>query len=195
MGAREIKDARQRAGLTQTSMCDLLGISKRTIEKWEQGERTPPEWAERLLIKELMSLTDNRIVELQLKNVMRQEAYSKAGKLFLDKLPGMVEPLSLRRYLRRYTQKRYDVIDVSGESSYGYIYAVAETVASDLKENEGMRYVPDGADHIIKSEQVWLPEGFAVGFTANDVKNLIAKIYGESHVVEKLESMTGKEKK
>ena len=35
------KDIRERYGMTQAQFARLLGISARTLEKWEQGERHP----------------------------------------------------------------------------------------------------------------------------------------------------------
>lgn len=53
-----IKEARLAAGLSQQKMSDIMGIPKRTIENWETGQRTPPEWAERLVIAELERIAD-----------------------------------------------------------------------------------------------------------------------------------------
>ncbi len=36
-----ITRARLRAGLTQAQFAQLLGVSKRTLEQWEQGRRQP----------------------------------------------------------------------------------------------------------------------------------------------------------
>ena len=36
-----IARARLRAGLTQAQFAQLLGVSKRTLEQWEQGRRQP----------------------------------------------------------------------------------------------------------------------------------------------------------
>ena len=55
----QIKAARHAAGLTQKSMSDRFGIPKRSIENWEGGQRTPPEWAARLLLKELAALAND----------------------------------------------------------------------------------------------------------------------------------------
>src|SRR5215831_18215357 len=33
--------ARQKAGLTQAQFAQLLGVSRRTLEQWEQGRRVP----------------------------------------------------------------------------------------------------------------------------------------------------------
>lgn len=49
----KIKEARQKAGLTQKQMSEMFGIPKITIESWDRGVRTPPKWSEKLLIKEL----------------------------------------------------------------------------------------------------------------------------------------------
>ncbi len=48
-----IKEARQLAGLTQQGVTDLLKIPKRTLQDWESGKRTPPGWAEALVVEKL----------------------------------------------------------------------------------------------------------------------------------------------
>lgn len=48
-----IKEARLNAGLTQAQMSELLEIPKRTIGDWETGQRTPPIYVEKLIIREL----------------------------------------------------------------------------------------------------------------------------------------------
>lgn len=53
-----IKEARLAAGLTQKGMSDTLGIPKRTIEDWEGGRRTPPEWVANLVIEKLMQIAE-----------------------------------------------------------------------------------------------------------------------------------------
>ena len=42
--------ARLKSGLTQTQFAALLGVSKRTLEQWEQGRRAPS-GAARMLIR------------------------------------------------------------------------------------------------------------------------------------------------
>ena len=49
----ELKDARIAAGMTQQEMSDKLDIPKRTIENWESGQRTPPEYVKKLVLREL----------------------------------------------------------------------------------------------------------------------------------------------
>ena len=49
----EIKKAREEAGLTIKELADLLGAPYRTIQNWNLWERKPPEWIERLVIKEI----------------------------------------------------------------------------------------------------------------------------------------------
>lgn len=48
-----IKEARQAAGLTQQGVTDTLGIPRRTLQDWESGKRTPPGWAEALVVEKL----------------------------------------------------------------------------------------------------------------------------------------------
>lgn len=51
-----IREARQAAGLTQQGVTDALGIPRRTLQDWEAGKRTPPGWAEALVIAKLEKL-------------------------------------------------------------------------------------------------------------------------------------------
>lgn len=45
----EIKTIRKRIGLSQTRFARLIGVSKRTLENWEQGRRRPTGPARTLL--------------------------------------------------------------------------------------------------------------------------------------------------
>lgn len=56
----KIKEHRIAAGLTQQAMSDIMKIPKRTIEDWESERRSPPEWAEILIINELKRITENK---------------------------------------------------------------------------------------------------------------------------------------
>jgi putative transcriptional regulator len=44
-----IVQARMKAGLTQAQFAKLLGVSKRTLEQWEQGRREPSGAAKTLI--------------------------------------------------------------------------------------------------------------------------------------------------
>lgn len=58
--SEKIKETRKAAGLTQKQMADEMGIPKRTIENWEAGVRSCPEWAERLVVAELYRIKDRK---------------------------------------------------------------------------------------------------------------------------------------
>ena len=49
----DFKSARKRAGLTQQQMADMFKIPKRTLENWESGSRTPPEYVKLLVLEKL----------------------------------------------------------------------------------------------------------------------------------------------
>lgn len=53
-----IKRARQRAGLSQKELSELLEVPKRTIENWDNGSRKPPKWVEKLIIEKLERIQD-----------------------------------------------------------------------------------------------------------------------------------------
>lgn len=44
-----IKDLRLRTNLSQSKFADVVGIPVRTIQKWEQGERVPPDYVIKLI--------------------------------------------------------------------------------------------------------------------------------------------------
>ena len=56
--AEALKEARAATGMSQQKMADRMLISKRTIEKWETGERTPPPYVQRFVLNELNNLKD-----------------------------------------------------------------------------------------------------------------------------------------
>ena len=51
--AQQLKEARKSAGISQQAMADKMLIPKRTIEKWETGERVPPDYVQRFVLNEL----------------------------------------------------------------------------------------------------------------------------------------------
>lgn len=59
MGAKEIREARKKAGMTQLQISDKLGIPLRTIKDWESGTHNPPKYVEDLVIEKLNSLREN----------------------------------------------------------------------------------------------------------------------------------------
>lgn len=54
--AEALKEARAATGMSQQKMADRMLISKRTIEKWETGERTPPPYVQRFVLNELENI-------------------------------------------------------------------------------------------------------------------------------------------
>lgn len=58
--AEQLKRARAAAGLSQQGMADQMLIPKRTIEKWETEERTPPPYVQRFVLNELRSIAEGK---------------------------------------------------------------------------------------------------------------------------------------
>ena len=54
-----IREARRLAGLSQQGVTDTLGIPKRTLQDWEAGKRTPPGWAEALVVEKLNKIAQD----------------------------------------------------------------------------------------------------------------------------------------
>ena len=67
--AEQLKAARKGAGISQQGMADRMLIPKRTIEKWETGERTPPEYVQRFVLNELRTIQEN--IDAQIKHIVK----------------------------------------------------------------------------------------------------------------------------
>lgn len=44
-----VTEARMKTGLSQSAFADMIGISKRTLQEWEQGRRQPSKAAKTLI--------------------------------------------------------------------------------------------------------------------------------------------------
>lgn len=53
----KIKTARMKAGLSQAEMSRQFKIPVRTLQDWEAGKRSTPEWAELLIIEKLENIS------------------------------------------------------------------------------------------------------------------------------------------
>ena len=51
--AKTIKELRESTGMSRRKFSDHTGIPVRTLEDWEAGRRTPPEYVPRLLAYQL----------------------------------------------------------------------------------------------------------------------------------------------
>lgn len=54
--SEQFKEARAETGLSVAKLAERMLISKRTLEKWESGERTPPLYVQRFVLNELETL-------------------------------------------------------------------------------------------------------------------------------------------
>lgn len=52
-----IKEARQKAGFSQSEVCALLEIPLRTYQNWEQNKRVPATWLAKLIVAEILRHT------------------------------------------------------------------------------------------------------------------------------------------
>jgi putative transcriptional regulator len=87
-----VTEARTRTGLSQPRFAQLLGVSPRTLQEWEQGRRNPSGAA-----RTLLTIARNRpeaIVEAM--NSAPAEPESKSGRV-IRRAPRMAERASARR--------------------------------------------------------------------------------------------------
>ena len=62
-----IKAAREAAGLTQAEVYEVLRIPMRTLQDWENERRTPPEWAELLIIEILEQIKEQKTMTYEVR--------------------------------------------------------------------------------------------------------------------------------
>lgn len=58
-----IKGLRIQAGMTQKAFAEYLGIPHRTIQNWEGGQRTCPEYVEKMILDKLHQRDYKTILE------------------------------------------------------------------------------------------------------------------------------------
>lgn len=63
----KIKAAREAAGLTQSEVYEVLRIPMRTLQDWENERRTPPEWAELLIIEKLEQIKEKKTMTYEVR--------------------------------------------------------------------------------------------------------------------------------
>lgn len=54
--AEKLLNLRKEKGFTQQQLSDIMKIPKRTLEDWECGRRTPPEYVQLLVLDRINSL-------------------------------------------------------------------------------------------------------------------------------------------
>lgn len=55
-----LKNLRTECRLTQRALAEMWGIPLRSVENWETGTRTPPEYVQKLIISELKREREKR---------------------------------------------------------------------------------------------------------------------------------------
>lgn len=65
-----IKTMRNNLNLTQKELSEYLGVSLRTVQKWDQGVRTPSDWVINLIMDKLTRFTGLKNKEASSKEVL-----------------------------------------------------------------------------------------------------------------------------
>lgn len=155
--AEKLKEARALTGLSQQGMSDRMLISKRTIEKWETGERVPPEYVQRFLLNELESMSivertartlEERREEMLKVNSISEEKRKELLDLFASGAhPSEVFNAGLAQKLERMTKEKEPPVCLIWRDSQddcatieGYILGSDEADRYCAEHNKGCRY-------------------------------------------------------
>jgi len=60
-----LKKARGKLGLTQGKAADLLGVPLRTYQNWEQGHRSAPSWARKMILEKMDGAEIEMIIKMR----------------------------------------------------------------------------------------------------------------------------------
>ena len=55
----QFKDLRKQLGMSQAKLSNHYGMSKRSVESWEEGTRVPPDWIQKLILSDMQRLIEN----------------------------------------------------------------------------------------------------------------------------------------
>lgn len=56
----EIREVRERSGVSRRELCESIDLPYRTLEDWECERRTPPKWAENLIIEKIENIAKEK---------------------------------------------------------------------------------------------------------------------------------------
>lgn len=116
----EIRKWRKNAKLSQAGMSKKMDIPKRTIEEWEAGRRTPPAYVERLVIKELMEITE-KTIEDKLRKEMAKMPSDENGNRPVGSW-AIIEVLSDGgEFIELFETMKEAIDEFNGEGYIGYI--------------------------------------------------------------------------
>ena len=78
--AKSIKELRESTGMSRKDFSEHTGIPVRTLEDWEAGRRTPPDYIPRLIAYQLKyeglmkgSYDENEALKLEIYNAINRE--------------------------------------------------------------------------------------------------------------------------
>lgn len=115
----ELKMWRKNARLTQDGMSKKMGIPKRTIEQWESAKRNPPEYVERLVLKELKEITE-KTIEDRLKKEMAKMPSDENGNRPVGSW-AIITTNGNDEFVELYETMKAAIDEFNGEGYIGYI--------------------------------------------------------------------------
>lgn len=87
--AKQLKEAKKAAGMTQQKIADRMLIPKRTIEDWERGVNVPPAYVQRFVLNELEQITGDHPA------IIERETWEAAQAKMREKLQPEQPPAPL----------------------------------------------------------------------------------------------------
>lgn len=57
----EIKKVREECGVSRKELCESIELPYRTLQEWEADRRTPPKWAENLIIEKIKIISNKNV--------------------------------------------------------------------------------------------------------------------------------------
>ena len=72
-----LEKLRHRIGFTQREAAEYLEVPIKTLQKWEQGDRTPPLWAQKMVVEKLNSIRGADEATKKLKLIIEANPYMK----------------------------------------------------------------------------------------------------------------------
>ena len=82
--SKKLREARERAGVSQKKLAQLLGYSLQTVKRWEQGFRLPHPTTQRIID---MQIETGKFFDPERKKFVRSYAWVKKKKINLDTNP------------------------------------------------------------------------------------------------------------
>ena len=139
--AKTIKELRESTGMSRKDFSEYTGIPVRTLEDWEAGRRTPPEYIPKLLAYQI-KFEDIKAVKKKTNDAISIITDPEGKKIVLIndihfKSRRSIDWGKIEQYLKQYVGRYYEILEISERVYIGTDFPDEYSHSRDTKNSKG----------------------------------------------------------